>query len=152
MERYRSRLSGPLLDRIDALIEVPPLTLFSLENGRGGEGSAAVRERVVAARQFHAARLLRRGAGTRAGSLRAGGRPEPYSPALCLEEGARLSREARSLLRHALVSESLSGRAYAGIVKLARTIADLDQVTVVGAEHLAEALAFRLDYRRLGLG
>jgi magnesium chelatase family protein len=67
-----------------------------------------------------------------------------------LEDRGTLSADARSLLRQALVRDSLSGRAYARIAGLARTIADLDQLATVGPEHVAEALALRLDYRRIG--
>ena len=135
IETYRARISGPLLDRIDVLIEVPPLTLAALDAEDGGESSAAVRERVEAARAFHEQRLGR----------------EPLSSPHALEDRSRMTGEARVLLRQALVREGLSGRAYVRVISLARTIADLDNVLPVGAEHLAEALALRLDYRRVGL-
>ncbi len=158
IDRYRARLSGPLLDRVDVLIEVPPLTLFSLENGRCGETSAVVRERVAAARQFRQAREKARKmespANSGAGLAAHVGRSEETvkGASAHLEGGCRLSGEARSLLRRALVGEGLSGRAYTRIVSLARTIADLDQLEVVGIDHVAEAIALRLDYRRVGLG
>lgn len=134
VERYRARISGPLLDRIDALIEVPPLTLSSLEQCDDGERSATVRERVSAARAFRKERLTL---------------PE-VSPGIPLERDNRLTRDARALLREALVRESLSGRAYVRTVSLARTIADLDNEFLVGGEHVAEALTLRLDQRRIG--
>ena len=153
IDRYRSRLSGPLLDRIDALIEVPPLTLFSLENGKVGETSAVVGERVAAARAFREARLLRSSTTGRARHPLPGGPSgESHESAPShLEAGCRLSAQARSLLRQALVREGLSGRGYTRIVGLARTIADLDQREAVDADDVAEALALRLDYRRVGL-
>ncbi len=134
IERYRSRISGPLLDRIDALIEVPPLTLSALEGATAVESSATVRERVTAAWMFRRERLGLQG--------NSAGNP--------LEERSLLTRDARGLLRQALVRESLSGRAYARIIGLARTIADLDNVLPVDPEHIAEALALRLDHRRVG--
>lgn len=133
--RYRARVSGPLLDRIDALIEIPPLTLAALDRTAGSEPSAVVRKRVVAARVFRAERLQR------------------SAPAFSgtLEDRGLLTAEARRLLRQALVSDGLSGRGYVRVINLARTIADLDNVLPVEAHHLAEALALRLDQRRAGL-
>jgi magnesium chelatase family protein len=135
IQRYRTRVSGPLLDRIDVLIEVPPLTLAELESGGAGETSATVAARVVSAREF--ARL--RTAGGNA-----------VRPTGALDDGMRMSEEARSLLRQALAKECLGGRGYARVLRLARTIADLDGVAEVATEHVGEALALRLDHRRLG--
>jgi magnesium chelatase family protein len=134
VERYRARISGPLVDRIDALIEVPPLTLSALDQAAGAECSAKVRERVVAAWAFRRERLQKQW--------------EPSGHAL--EDRSLLTTDARSLLRQALVRDSLSGRAYVRIISLARTIADLDNLLPVGPEHVAEALALRLDHRRIG--
>ncbi|OFW60530.1 MAG: hypothetical protein A2133_11700 [Actinobacteria bacterium RBG_16_64_13] len=131
--RYRARISGPLLDRIDALIEVPPLTLAALDAVGAVESSATVRARVTAARIFRRERLDRHSVPSRH----------------ALEDCSLLTEEARGLLRQALVHEGLSGRAYARIVNLARTIADLDNVLPVAAEHVAEALSLRLDSRRV---
>ena len=153
VERYRSRLSGPLLDRIDALIEVSPLTLFSLESGRRGDTSASVRSRVLAAREFRADRERHRRCGNSdAATAASGARPSGRAAtALGAEASAGLREDARSLLRQALVKEGLSGRAYSRVIALARTIADLDGAASVRMEHVAEALALRLDYQRVGL-
>ena len=126
-------MSGPLLDRVDALIEVPPLTLAALDDRSALEASAVVRARVTAARDFR--RLRERSAGER-GETSADTR-------------SRFTPEARSLLRQALVRDALSGRAYVRVMSLARTVADLDSMEEVSAEHLAEALSLRLDHRRL---
>lgn len=136
IERYRSRISGPLLDRVDALIEVPSLTLGALEQAHEVESTRVVRERVIAAWEFRRQRLER----------------QVDLTGEALERRSFLTAEARALLRRALVAESLSGRAYVRIVNLARTIADLDQLLPVGPEHVAEALALRLDHRRVGFG
>ncbi|HLA82801.1 MAG TPA: ATP-binding protein, partial [Thermoleophilia bacterium] len=154
LDHYRSRISGPLLDRLEVLVEVPPLSMDSLEAGRRGEPSEVIRARVVAARAFCDARLQRdhernggpAGMGRVAWDLERG---RPHSLEL---RGGTLTPDARSLLRHALVKEGLSGRAYTRIIDLARTIADLDNLEEVGVEHVAEALSLRLDYRRLALG
>lgn len=133
IERYRAQVSGPLLDRVDALIEVPPLTLAALDDRSGLEPSAAVRTRVAAGREFRWQR-----------DARSGGRGDTAT-----EVAGELSRDARSLLREALVRDALSGRAYVRVMGLARTIADLDGLAEVSGEHLAEALSLRLDHRRL---
>jgi magnesium chelatase family protein len=133
IERYRARVSGPLLDRVDALIEVPPLTLAALDDRSAPEPSAMVRGRVTAAREF---RRLREERAAQNGQR-------------LTETRNRFSPEARSLLRQALVREALSGRGYVRVAGLARTIADLDCLEEVSAEHLAEALSLRLDHRRL---
>jgi magnesium chelatase family protein len=139
VERYRARVSGPLLDRLDALIEVPPLTLTALDDRYMLEPSSAVRARVVSAQEFRRALAGGEGAAGAARCARPGG----------AATGRGLSREARSLLREALVRDGLSGRAYVRVMGLARTIADLDQVEEVSTEHLAEALSLRLDHRRV---
>lgn len=135
IERYRARVSGPLLDRIDILIEVPPLTLSALDQAVEGERSSAVRERVAAARAFRAERSAQAGSGAERS----------------LEQRGLMTPEARRLLREALVRDGLSGRGYVRVIDLARTIADLDQIERVGPQHVAEALALRLDQRRVCL-
>ena len=133
VERYRARISGPLLDRIDALIEVPPLTVSALEGGTNGDTSAAVRLRVCTALAF---REQRRAVGGDFSSQ-------------SIEQRNQLTQEARAFLLQALLRDSLSGRAYVRVIGLARTIADLDNVLPVEVEHVAEALALRLDHRRV---
>ena len=128
-------MSGPLLDRVDALIEVPPLTLSGLEQAAETEGSDDVRGRVAGAWAFRRQRLAR----------------SDVVAGHALEARSHLTDEARRLLREALTREGLSGRAYVRIINLARTIADLDKVMPVGADHVAEALSLRLDRRRAGL-
>ncbi len=132
--RYRSRISGPLLDRIDVLIEVPPLAVSQLDQAGNADPSWVVRERVTAAREFGKSRAHR----------------ETGSQGRAFEDRWLLTRDARLLLRRAFVQDGLSGRAFTRVAGLARTIADLDQIDVVGSDHIAEALAFRLDHRRIG--
>jgi magnesium chelatase family protein len=135
IQRYRARVSGPLLDRIDALIEVPPLSLAEIEAAEREETSAAVARRVAAARDFARERM----ASVDSGATGA------------LEAESGLSAEARVLVRKALASECLGGRGYARVIRLARTIADLDGVATVEAGHVGEALTLRLEQRRIGL-
>ena len=153
IDRYRARLSGPLLDRVDALIEVPPLTLFSLQNERLGESSSLVRARVVAAREFRRKRQSESNDAQSwvGSSLEHRGWDCPPAMSTCLATGSRLNKQARDLMHRALAQDGLSGRAYTRVIGLARTIADLDQVEEVDVQHVAEALSLRLDYRRVGL-
>jgi magnesium chelatase family protein len=137
IERYRARVSGPLLDRIDALIEVPPLTPSALEGRSTGESSAAVRARVEAAREFRRTR-----------EEQSGERPQEGDQGRMEVVGA-LSAGARALLHEALVRDALSGRGYVRVFRLSRTIADLDGLSEIGVDHVAEALSLRLDHRRL---
>lgn len=116
------------------LIEVPPLTVNQLDQTGDSDPSSAVRERVKAAREFGQART----------------RGETGPPGQAFEDRWLLTPDARRLLRQAFVRDGLSGRAFARVAGLARTVADLDQMDAVGADHVAEALAFRLDYRRIG--
>ncbi|MBK1732644.1 YifB family Mg chelatase-like AAA ATPase [Thiococcus pfennigii] len=135
--RYRARVSGPLLDRIDMHVEVPrlPTAQLGAPDGAAGETSAAVRARVVAAR----ARQLARG-GKANGDL---GPPE-------VERFCRLDEEGRRLIRRAADRLGLSARAYHRILKVARTIADLAASESLAAAHLSEAIGYRRLDRRPG--
>ncbi len=103
-----------------------------------------VRERVIAARAFRMARLSRFAPGGDGGGQEA-------APRL-LEEQSQLGKQAKSLLREALLRHGLGGRGYVRTINLSRTIADLDAQADVSADHVAEALALRLDCRRIGFG
>lgn len=127
--RYRNKLSGPLLDRVDLHVELEPLSATDLLEAPHGEDSATVRDRVVEAR----ARQLARGQTCPNGRL---GTAE-------VETVARATTAARTLLRHGMDRHHLSGRAATRLLKVARTLADLDASSVVEEHHLAEALAFR---------
>jgi magnesium chelatase family protein len=128
--RYRGRISGPLLDRIDLQIEVPalPADVLPSRMGSGGESSAAVRERVAAAASRQRARQ---------------GKPNGALQPREIERLCRLDTRGEALLRIALARFSLSARAYHRILKVARTIADLAAVEDVHATHVAEAISYR---------
>ena len=129
IQRYRARLSGPLLDRIDLHVEVPRLPQAALGSAAGqGEASAAVQSRVIAARERALVRSGCANAGLGAGEL---------------ERDAAISGDALAALEHSVERLGLSARAYHRILRVARTIADLAGSTAVGPEHVAEAVACR---------
>ena len=129
--RYRSRISGPLLDRIDLGIEVPAVAAEALAAGasrQSEESSADVRERVVAARAFALARQRCPNAMLTPRDI----------DVHCVPDSA-----GAAMLAQALARLSLSARAYHRILKVARTIADLDAAATIDAQQVAEAIAYR---------
>lgn len=126
--RYRSRISGPLLDRIDLQIEVPALEETDFIESPQGESSSAVRERVARARQIQ---LQRQGV------------PNALLSGREIEERARVDTEGRQLIRDASSRFGLSARAHHRVLKVARTIADLQQSSEVRSQDVAEALRYR---------
>ncbi|MFN3346880.1 MAG: ATP-binding protein, partial [Candidatus Bipolaricaulaceae bacterium] len=129
--QYRKKLSGPFLDRIDLFVHVPRLTKEELLGEGGGEPSAAVRNRVLAAREIQ----LRRFAGKIFTNAEMG--PKEVRR-FCV-----LSAQAKSLLAKAIEHFALTGRGYVRTLKVARTIADLSGADTIEAEHVAEALQYR---------
>jgi magnesium chelatase family protein len=132
VQRYRARISGPLLDRIDLHVEAPSLTVEELRQARPGEPSAAIRARVEAARHRQQARF----AGTRV-SVNAR-MTHAQIRQHCAIDGA-----LGVLLQQAMEQLHLSARAYDRILKVARTIADLAAADTIGAPHLLEAIQYR---------
>jgi len=132
MARYRDRLSGPLRDRLDLTVEVPALPIDTLSAGAGGESSADVRARVVAARARQTARYAGDGVFTNAELT------PPLMAKYCATDPS-----AMRVLRAAMTRLSLSARGYDRVRKVARTIADLEGDEGVGGDHIAEALQFR---------
>jgi magnesium chelatase family protein len=126
--RYRDRISGPLLDRIDLLVEVPAVSHAELDSAARGETSEKVRERVHRARDVQLARQ---------------GCPNGQLCGREAEERAGPSAAGRRLLREAASRLQLSARAHHRVLKVARTIADLEGAARVGDEHVAEALRYR---------
>jgi magnesium chelatase family protein len=133
--RYQSRLSGPLLDRLDVHVSVPPVDVGSLVGASAGESSSEVRERVLRARELQWARH-RGGETSAANNAALGGRD--------LERMVRLDAEGKRLIEAAVRELGLSVRAFTKILRVARTIADLDQEPRVRAPHVAEAIQGRL--------
>ncbi|MBM3334870.1 YifB family Mg chelatase-like AAA ATPase [Candidatus Sumerlaeota bacterium] len=133
VQRYLSRLSGPLLDRIDIHIEVPPVHIQELSRGQAGEPSEVVRQRVNNARQ----RQLERFRGCK--SLFCNAHMETKE----LKKLCPLSDEVRSLLETSVARLGLSARAFDRIIKVARTIADLEGAANIEPPHIAEAINYR---------
>jgi len=132
IQRYQTKVSGPLLDRIDIHLEVPALKTEDLLNAPAGESSETIRARVLAARQ----RQLERFTGE-----------DVYANAQMshrhIKESCGLDKPGQKLLKEAVESLGISARAHDKILRLARTIADLDGHETVDAAHLAEAIGYR---------
>ncbi len=133
VQKYLNRLSGPLLDRIDIHIEVTPVGFNELTDRRPAESSAAVRERVVKARLIQ----LKRFEGME------GIYSNAQMNASLLRDVCRIDEAGQQLLKTAMERLGLSARAYDRILKVARTIADLDGVGSIETQHLAEAIQYR---------
>ncbi len=137
VQRYRQRISGPLLDRIDLHVEVPATDFKELTDEIAAEPSAAIRERIEAARRRQRERLERAGGVVSAARCNARLSPRQIR-ALC-----KPSDEGVELLRLAMSELHLSARAYDRILKVARTIADLEGVEAIALHHLSEAIQYR---------
>jgi magnesium chelatase family protein len=140
--KYQKRISGPLLDRIDIHIEVPRVEYEKLSDQRLGEPSAAIRQRVEAARErqrvrFSESASQRSGAAVEGVLCNADMRPAE------VRKYCELDETCRTLMRTAMSQLQLSARAYHRVLKLARTIADLAGVEQISPAHLAEALQYR---------
>jgi magnesium chelatase family protein len=134
IERYRARLSGPILDRIDLHVGLAPVSIDELAGGAASESSASVRARVVAARGMQRERR-------ESGVTRAERNAELSSHEL--DRVAPLCPRSRGLMERAMATLGLSARAFVRIRRVARTLADLEGSDVVGVEHVAEAIAAR---------
>jgi magnesium chelatase family protein len=130
---YRSRISGPLLDRIDLQVQVPAVRFQELAEPAGKEGgSKGLRARVLTARETQRARFTR-------GKIFANAHMTPRH----LKEFCALTDDTRRLLEAAMEKLALSARAYSRILKIARTIADLSGEAVLSPAHVAEAIQYR---------
>ncbi len=138
IERYMSKISGPLLDRIDIHIEVPAVPFRDLVSARPGAGSAELRERVAEARRIQASRF--QGAKTR------------YNGDMShrqIRKFCALNEACQQLLRQAVTELGLSARAHDKILRVARTIADLEGSADIRLPHLSEAINYRMLDRQL---
>ena len=132
VQNYRSRISGPLLDRIDMIIQVPAVHYEDLRRRKEAEPSAAIKERVDFARRQQYRRF-----GEASGLCNARMGPQE------LREFCRLDEESNELMKMAYETFGLTARSYDRILKVARTIADLDDCDRIKSDHLAEAIRYR---------
>jgi magnesium chelatase family protein len=133
MQRYLSKISGPLLDRIDIHIEVTPVPFEKLSDNRKAESSIAIRERVTKARNIQSERF----------SVLEHVHYNAQMSTKLIREYCQLDTSSLQLLKTAMERLNLSARAYDRILKVARTIADLEDSENVVASHIAEAIQYR---------
>lgn len=133
VQKYLNKISGPLLDRIDLHVEVTPVTFEELSIETPEEKSALIRERVIEAREIQTERYKNS--------------DETHSNSQMnskeIKQNCELSEECKKLLKRAMNKLDLSARAYNRILKVARTIADLDKSYAIAPKHIAEAIQFR---------
>ncbi|TCL72141.1 magnesium chelatase family protein [Rhizobium sp. BK251] len=138
---YQARISGPLMDRIDIRIDVPAVSAADLIRPRAAETSSAVAERVARARSMQRERFA------------AAGLPQVGTNARCstalIEKLAEPDAGGLQLVRDAAEKMKFSARGYHRVLKVARTLADLDESAIVGRIHLAEAISYRIAGERL---
>ncbi len=145
IQRYVSKVSGPLLDRIDIHIEVPAVHYKELRGGAAAEGSAEIRQRVLAARERQHARFTTVGERTK-GSARAAAKAVFANAQMSTQQirlFCELSSDAERILEKAMQQQGLSARAHDRILKVARTIADLEAAKDIAVKHIAEAIQYR---------
>ena len=139
VQRYRQRISGPLLDRIDLHIEVPAVEYRDIASTRVEEGSAAIRERITHARERQRSRF------SSDRKINCNARMGPRQ----IAQHCKLSPESQELIHVAMTQLNLSARAYDRILKVSRTIADLETSEEITSEHVSEAIQYRTFYRSL---
>lgn len=130
--KYRKRISGPILDRIDLHIDVPPVSEDQLLGVQAAESSTVVRGRISDARMRQQARL-------KTASVHTNGEMKPSD----IKTYCRIDSDGMDILRDAIRKLSLSARTYFKIIKVSQTIADLAGDVVIGRDHIAEALQYR---------
>jgi magnesium chelatase family protein len=133
IERYMAKISGPLLDRIDLHIEVPAVPFKELSSSTGGTTSTAMRDFVIAARAVQEARFL----GSRT-------RQNAQMTTREIRQFCQLNDACTNLLRSSIQEMGLSARAHDKVLRVARTIADLDGCAEIQHEHLSEAVNYRM--------
>ncbi len=132
IQRYRRKISGPLLDRIDIHVEVPAVPYKELSTEYSGETSGAIRDRVVRTRSIQLERF-------RGDKIFSNGQMKTRH----IKKYCKLNSEALTLLETAMHKLGLSARAYSRILKLSRTIADMEQSDAISASHVSEAIQYR---------
>ena len=144
IQRYRNKISGPLLDRVDIHIEVPAVKYKEMAGEGNGEASERIRARVEEARQIQRRRFEARNPDTGVGAS-CNARMSPKD----IKEHCRLDEDSQELLKMAMTELNLSARAYDRILKVSRTIADLDHSDHIQSQHISEAIQYRSLDRQL---
>ena len=139
INKYLGKISGPLLDRIDIHIEVKPVKYEKLSSNESPEKSEAIKQRVDKARKIQLERYKNIGIFSNSG----------LTPKL-IEKYCKIDEKGEKILRNAFKKLGLSARAYGRILKVARTIADLDNEEGINYQHLAEAIQYRSLDRKYG--
>jgi magnesium chelatase family protein len=134
IQRYVSKISGPLLDRIDIHIDVPAVNYKEMRSTKEAESSASILERVVRARDVQ---LKRFSSGPQKLYCNA------QMPTQLIRKFCELSADCERLLERAMAQQGLSARAHDRILKVARTVADLDGIPQLEPKHIAEAIQYR---------
>jgi magnesium chelatase family protein len=132
IENYRSRISGPLLDRIDIQVEIPAVSYREISSDAASESSASIQTRVIRAGEVQ----LHRFDGS---PVRSNARMRPAD----LRRWCRLDAASERLLEQAITRLGLSARGWNRVLKVARTIADIDQAETIAVPHVAEAIRYR---------
>ena len=133
VQRYLNKISGPLLDRIDLHVEVTPVSFDELANDFPTEGSKEIRKRVEETRKLQQQRY----------GIKSGIHCNAQMSKKELDGYCKIDKEGTALLKNAMDRMGLSARAYDRILKVARTIADIDKAETIKSNHLAEAIQFR---------
>jgi magnesium chelatase family protein len=133
VSKYLNRISGPLLDRIDLHVEVTPVAFHELSSQQSTEPSESIRSRVIKARAVQTERFKNK----------AGLYANAQMGASDLKKICQLNETSQQLLKQAMEKLNLSARAYDRIIKVSRTIADLDESESIKTEHIAEAIQYR---------
>ncbi len=135
-QEYKNKISGPLLDRIDIVIEVPVIDYFANDNNKKGESSASIRQRVIKGRNIQRSRFNQYDSQTKTLT-------NAKMNSEMVEKYCQLDEECRNLLKMAVDKIGLSMRGISKILKVSRTIADLDQSQNISKQHLLEAISYR---------
>ena len=135
IQRYMQKISGPLMDRIDIHIDVPAVNYKEMRAGAEPEGSAQIRDRVMRARETQ----LQRFASATRGRIYSNAQMSPRH----IRTFCDLSPDCERLLERAMMQQGLTARAHDRILKVARTIADLEGSQALGPKHIAEAIQYR---------
>ena len=134
IQKYLSKISGPLLDRIDIHLEVPRLKYEELSKKRTGEASSKIKERILKVREIQKNRF---------NNKKSHSQSNAYMDSKETEQYCTLTTEAQELLKTAILELGISARAYDKILKISRTIADMENIETIQTHHLSEAVGYR---------